>query len=508
MTSLVTIPPSVVEVFDHVSAKEPGREALVTRSGRWSYGRLDTLCNRAAAALRSLGLRPGDRIAGCLPNDIDVVIAFHGAMRLGAVWLGINRVLAPPEKRYLIEDSGASLLLCDEVTAAEIGGLPNVRVVIAADDGGEWRDAVTGAFDESGLQFGPVDPFAAAGIAYTSGTTGRPKGAVHSQYNMVMAAATVALTRGYGASLRKGDCLALTILNMQIVSSLVTAVAGGCAVVMDRNDPRGVADWIHREQVTVWNAPPALLQSFVTDDLIAAGDLATLEHVVVGGGPCPEPLRDAFAKKFGKPVLTTYGLSELPTTVSTDDPDGGHVLNASGRPLPHLSVRIVDGEICVAPQEEGPWAGAYRFMLEYLGHPEETADVLRGGLLHTGDLGYLDEHGYLHVEGRRTLVILRGGGNVYPAEIERVVSEHPAVAECAILGIPDERLGERVVGVVEVVHGSTLRESELFAHCSASLATYKVPESWRFVDKLPRNAMGKVVRHDLVGLFGGSWAVS
>jgi acyl-CoA synthetase (AMP-forming)/AMP-acid ligase II len=486
-------------VLDAALATDPDGEALVARSGRLSYGELDRLADRAAWALHDLGVRPGDRVAASLPNDVAVVVAFHGAMRLGAVWVGVNRALAPPEKRFLLEDSGAALLLCDD-------DRPDLGVRRIAP--GEWQAAVDAAAD------GPVgvdvDPLAPAGIAYTSGTTGHPKGAVHSQHGLLAPGTVLVETRGYGPDLRKGDCFPFTILNMTVLTTLLVAQAGGCSILMDRIDAEGVAGWIRRERVTTWNGPPALLHSLATSDAVAPDDLASLTEVWTGGADCPEAIRSRFERRFGLPVLATYGLSEAPTVVAIDPPGGPHVAGASGRPLPHLSVRIAaadgatlpcgeTGEVCVAP---APGDDRYRLMLGYRDRPDATAEALAGGELHTGDLGYLDAEGYLHLRDRRSLLIVRGGANVYPAEVERVLGDAPGVAACAVVGVPDERLGERVVAVVEPLPGAALDDEAVRAHCLANLARYKVPERFVAVDRLPRNAMGKVVRRELPDLVG------
>jgi len=475
-------PASVARVFDLVLAEDPGREALVTRTRRLSYAELDALADRAAHALRGLGVGPGDRVAASLPNEADVVVAFHGTMRLGAVWVGVNRALAPPEKAFMLADCGASVFLCDD----DVPGV-DVRTITVS----EWQGAVAAAPDSAlGID---VDPFAPAGIAYTSGTTGHPKGAVHSQWNLLLPGAVLVETRGYGPDLRKGDCLPLTILNMMVLTTLLVAQAGGCSIVMDRIDPEGVAAWVRNERVTTWNGPPALLHGLATNDAVAAADLATLDEVWTGGADCPEAIRSAFEAKFGQPVLATYGLSEAPTVVAIDPRDGRHVVGSSGRPLPHLTVRIDDGgEICVGAADD-----RYRLMLGYWQRPEATAEALAGGELHTGDLGLLDESGNLHVLERKSLVIIRGGANVYPAEVERVLLTAPGVGACAVLGVPDERLGERVVALLE---GGSIDEDAVRAHCLTSLARYKVPERFVVVDALPRNAMGKIIRADLPGL--------
>ena len=198
----IAIPRTVADVFAPVVGDDPGREALVTRSGRWSYAELDRLAGRAAHALHAMGVRAGDRVAGAFPNDLDVILAFHGAMRIGAVWVGVNRALAPPEKRYLLDDSGSSLLLCDAATAEHVAGDGAPRVVILEDGEGEWYDALASASDEPFIV--DVDPHAAAGIAYTSGTTGYPKGAVHSQYNLLLPGAMLGREPGVGPRAPQG----------------------------------------------------------------------------------------------------------------------------------------------------------------------------------------------------------------------------------------------------------------------------------------------------------------
>jgi long-chain acyl-CoA synthetase len=413
-------------------------------------------------------------------------------MRLGAVWVGVNRALAPPEKRFLLQDSGSTLLLCDDE-------LPDLGVRVVTVDA--WRASVDAATD------GPVgvdvDPLAPAGIAYTSGTTGHPKGAVHSQRNLLAPGAVLVATRGYGPDLRKGDCFPFTILNMAVLTTLLVSQAGGCSIVMDRIDAEGVAEWIRTEQVTTWNGPPALLHSLATSDAVAASDLSSLAEVWTGGADCPETIRAMFEAKFGLPVLATYGLSEAPTVVAIDPVSGPHVPGSSGRPLPHLAVRIAgpDGETLPAGEtgevRVGPADERYRLMLGYWERPEATAEVLAGGELHTGDLGYLDPDGNLHIRDRKSLVIIRGGANVYPAEVERVLLEAPGVAACAVLGVPDERLGERVVAVVEGARGDAFDEDAVRAHCLANLAKYKVPERFVLVGAFPRNAMGKIIRTEL-----------
>jgi len=490
------LPSTIARVLDRALAEDPDHEAVVARDGRLTYAELDRLADRAAHAWRALGVGPGDRVAASLPNGTDIVVAFHGAMRLGAVWVGVNRNLAAPEKRWLLADCGASVLLTDDEldeAGARCIGTP------------EWRTAL-GAADDGPVGV-DVDPHAPAGIAYTSGTTGRPKGAVHSQHGLLLPGAVLVETRGYGPDLRKGDCFPFTILNLAVLTTLLVSQAGGTSILMDRIDAEGVAEWIRAERVTTWNGPPALLHTLAHADEIAATDLASLDEVWTGGADCPEVIRSAFTAKFGLPVLATYGLTEAPSVVAIDDRTGAdHAPGASGRPLPHLRVQIrgedgepvaggATGEICVGAADD-----RYRPMLGYWERPDANATTVVDGELRTGDVGFLDAEGRLHVRDRKSLVIIRGGANVYPAEVERVLLEHPAVGSGAVLGVPDDRLGERVVAVVEPAPGATVDVDDVRRHLLEQLARYKVPERIAVVDALPRNAMGKIVRADLPAL--------
>ncbi|WP_426571435.1 class I adenylate-forming enzyme family protein [Aquihabitans sp. McL0605] len=480
------IPRTIAQVLDRGLAGDPHREALVTRSRRLTYAELDAEADRAAHALAALGVKPGDRVAASLPNDAAVVVAFHGAMRLGAVWLGINRALAPPEKQFQLDDVSASLLLCDDE-------LPDLGTRVVAAE--EWQALMA---DADGGPIGiDVDPEALAGIAYTSGTTGRPKGVMHSQRGLLTPGALLVESRGYDATLRKADCFPFTILNLAVLTTLLVSQAGGTSIVMDRIDAEGVAEWLRTERPNVWNGPPALLHSLAAMDEVAAGDLASLEEVWTGGADCPEAIRRAFTAKFGQLVLSSYGLTEAPTVISIDPVGGPHVAGASGIALPHLDVRIIDGEVCVVP---APGDDRYPFTLGYWQRPDATAELLAGGVLHTGDIGFLDDDGYLHLRDRKSLVILRGGANVYPAEVERVLQEVDGIAASAVIGVPDERLGERVVAVVEVSDSTEVDLDALREHCLGQLAKYKVPERFVVVDALPRNAMGKIVRTELPAL--------
>jgi acyl-CoA synthetase (AMP-forming)/AMP-acid ligase II len=505
-------PSTVADVLERPLAERPDQVFLISRTRRVTYAEFDRMAERAACAFVALGVRPGDRVAMSLPSELDIVAGFHGLLRIGAIWLGINRNLAPPEKRYLIEDAGVSLAVGDpemaqqfEDIAAEVPDLRRVVVCEAADPDCEWERLLAEA-PHSRPEI-ELDPFQPGGLAYTSGTTGFPKGVVHSHHNLLVPGALQASMGDYAPGAIRGDCFPMTILNMQVLTSLLVAQAGVVQVFMDRIDAQGVAEWIRGEGVTLLTAPPALIYSLAHDDQIPPQDLQSLKRVLFGGGACPQSIIDAFRDKFDVPVQGTYGLTEMPTVTTMDPPDA-RVGGASGIALPHVRVTIRDedarelpvgetGEVCVEAVDEGPWAGVYTPMLGYWRRPDATAETVRDGRLHTGDIGKLDEAGNLTIVDRKNLLILRGGANIYPAEIERVLHEDDRVEACAVVGVPDERLGERVAAWVQVAPGKTLEPVELIEHCRERLAKYKVPEKIELIDEMPRNAMNKIVRREL-----------
>jgi len=511
-------PQSVAAVLDRWVAGDPGREALVGRGGRFTYAELDVEVERATRALVGLGVVAGTRVAACLPNDVAIAIAFLATQRLEAIWVGVNRALAPPEKAYVLGDSGAELLFAGPDVVRELAGAPppTLRRVIEVDPGdraaaGGW-DAFLASGPDSIPPLPPVDPFAPAAIAYTSGTTGRPKGAVHSQHNLLLPGAVSRETGRYPPGMRVGVVLPLTILNLVVLGPLTAFQGGHCCVAIDRVDPLGLAEWIRSERVGTFAGVPTIIHDLLTHPDVRAEDLASLVQPEVGGAECPEEFRALYRERFGAPVRVGYGMTEAPTAVSWSDGEAEPRPGLCGRALPQLEISIRDdagaplpdgevGEICIGPATRGAWAGVYTPMLGYWERPEETEASLRDGLYRSGDLGALEPDGTLFIRGRRNELILRGGANVYPAEVERVLAGEPGVAGCAVLGVPDRRLGQRVVAAVEPVPGARLDERALLARCRRELARYKVPERVVVVESLPRNAMSKVIKRALEPLF-------
>jgi acyl-CoA synthetase (AMP-forming)/AMP-acid ligase II len=505
-------PRSVAAVLDDALASAADREALVGRTGRFTFASLDHEVSAAATVLHGAGLRAGDRIAASLPNDVDIVVAFLAAMRLGLVWVGINRVLAPVEKVFILRDADASALITTADIADSVASHPTaLQTVWTVDAPGSWRDAIA---DARGTPppVHRVDPHAPAAIAYTSGTTGFPKGAVHSQHNMLWPGVDGRENDPAPADERHGVLLPLTLLNLQVLGPVFAFVKRTTCVCVDRTDPVGLAEWIRAERITRLTMVPTIAHDLLTSPAVDPSSLATLRRPECGGAATPPSLRELYRRRFGREVLTGYGLTEAPTALTREMPGDDLVAGSSGRPFAVVDVFIADddgtelpvgatGEICVRSRREGAWAGVYTPFLGYWRRPEATREALRGGVLHTDDIGCIDDAGRLFVRDRRVDVVVRGGANVYPAEVERVLHEHPSVIAVAVLGVADRRLGEVVAAVVQFDGERPVDESELAAFCRERLAAYKVPQHWRFVADFDRTPMGKIRKAPLRDLF-------
>jgi len=516
-------PQTIGAILDRQLRRNPAKLALIGRSARYSYGELDEQVTTAAAVFHAAGLRQYDRLAACLPNDVDIIIALLACARLGAIWVGVNRPLAAPEKAFILQDSGASLYLTDAPGAAENESqrqaLPALQQVICIDTtaaSSAWDGLVSGAAPRQ-CPVVAVDPFEPAAIAYTSGTTGRPKGAVHSHHNILLPGAIQVHQGNFGPDCTQGVMLPLTILNLMVLAPMVAFQDGSCCVCMDSTKPEDIARWVRQERIGHFASVPTVIQDLLTSPQVLPADLVTLGHPDVGGAGIAQECQRLYRERFGRAMTVAYGMTEAPTIVTRTDEDSVPQEELCGRAVAQVDILVVDdsdqsvpqgeiGEICVRPAADGLYAGVYTTMLGYWNRPEATAAALRSGMYHTGDVGYLDERGQLFIRGRQNDLIIRGGANVYPAEVERVLASHPAVTGVAVLGVADERLGQRVAAVIELSENASAMDRvalvvELQSYCLEQLARYKVPEQIRCVDRLPRNAMNKIVKPQLLHLF-------
>lgn len=477
-----------VDIGDWVAlrARTHGDHAAIECGGTvWTYEDLDRAAGTAAAALVARGLAAGEPVAVIAGNGLDIARFAHAIPRAGGAFMPLNARLSASELAFQLEDARVRLLVTtDEYApvAQEAAASAGVEVVAAA--AAEW-DALTplpGA--------GTVEADRPHSVIYTSGTTGRPKGAVLTHGNFYWSAVASAMNLGVREEDRWLACMPLFhVGGLSIL--LRSAIYGTTAVVHERFDERRVNEALREDGITLLSVVATMLTRMFEVDGAPLGD--TLRAVLLGGGPAPRPLLEA-ARDRGVPVLQTYGLTETASQVATLAPeDALRKLGSAGLPLASSTVRIeVDGreaepgeigEICVM----GPTVCA-----GYLHRPNATAAAIRDGWLHTGDLGYLDGEGYLYVADRRDDLIVSGGENVYPAEVESALLALEGVEECAVVGVPDERWGHLVVAVI-VGDGDLERVPALLRE---TLAGYKVPRRFeRWAEPLPRTASGKLQRH-------------
>ena len=477
----------------------PQRVALEANGARFTYAELDAAVDAMTAGLIESGVRSGETVALLAQNGAPFAQAVHAIARAGAVLMPLNLRLTPSELAWQVGDAGVHRVLHDESSLElarslreEVAPLELIRLESLAS-----RSASTSAERGQGAEATRFDLSGLHSVVYTSGTTGRPKGAMLTYGNHLWAATASALNLGLQANDRWLACLPL--FHVGGLSILLRSVIyGTTAVAHPRFDATQVNAAIDNEGITVISVVANMLQRML-DERNDRPYPASLRCVLLGGGPAPEPLLRRCAE-IGVPVVQTYGLTESASQIVTLSPeDALRKLGSAGKPLFGAELSVLDdqGHEC-APGKPGEIVlRGPSVSPGYLNHPEATAEVIRDGWLHSGDLGRLDGEGYLYVLDRRDDLIVSGGENVYPAEIEAALQAHPEVVEAGVYGVDDERWGKVPVAVVVPGDGSTVTEEALLAHCRERLAAYKTPRRVVFADALPRTASGKLMRKRL-----------
>jgi len=475
-----------------------------------TYRELDEQSGRFAAGLRELGLRPGQVVAVQLPNVPQFLMAYFGALKAGLVVLPLNPLLMAPEIEYHLADSSAAILVgfdgvhAEAVKACEVTGVPLYLVSFGRDPlpGGVLAASElfsTAALDEPGGEVLPRTADDTAVLVYTSGTTGRPKGAELTHFQLYMNC-TIA-GRLFGA---RSDDVVLAVLPFFHVFGLSSVINvfvryGGCLSILPRFAPGAVLDAIESDRCTVIGGVPTMLHALAQQD-IAGRDLSALRVAVSGGASLPGDIMRTFEDKYGIEVLEGYGLTETASSCSFNRPGDRRVLSI-GKPLWGVTMRVA-GASDASHQALPPGREhvgeilirGHNVMKGYFRRPDDTAAALRGGWLHAGDLGYMDKDGFYFIVDRTKDLVIRGGYNVYPREIEEVLYTHPGILEAAVIGKADERLGEEVVAVVALRPGSEVSADEVIAYCRERLAAYKYPREVRFMDELPKGPSGKILK--------------
>jgi long-chain acyl-CoA synthetase len=472
--------------------------------GRWHTNAEELQeARRFASVLRALGVAPDDRVAVMLPNCLEVFAAYGGALAVGGVVVPIVFLLAAGEVEHLLADARPKVLvtapvLLDKVVEATASLAEPPTVVVVGEpvpDGmRSWSDLLSDAEpNDIVIDRGPGD---LAVIMYTGGTTGRPKGVELSHENLRWNAVTCAEAVGIRPGSVSLLCLPVAHL-FGMIAGITGQVLGTRGILLDWFTPEGVLGAIEEHRVEHMPLVPTMMTLLLQHP--EETDVASLRTVFASAAPVPTELAEGFEKRFDCEVLEAYGQTEAAPALALQRPGLPKKAGSAGPPLPGVQLRIEDEAHAELPAGEvGEICGrSSGVMLGYHGLADATGEALAHGWLHTGDVGYLDEDGYLFVTDRKKDLIIRGGFNVYPRDVEDTLLQHPGVAEAAVVGRPDARMGEEVVAFVVKEPGHDPTEEELLAFAATGLAAYRRPREIRFTRFLPRSPIGKVLKKEL-----------
>jgi long-chain acyl-CoA synthetase len=469
----------------------PERPAIRLDDAVLTYRVLDEVSARTAGLLRERGIEPGDRVGVMLPNTPEFATVYYGVLRAGGVVVPMNPLLKEREVGHYLTDSGAKLIFVAPECAAEASG-SGVDVVVVGEDFGRLLDTAT-----------PIRPVVAraadddAVILYTSGTTGTPKGAELTHANL---ASNVAVTATDLIKVRPPDVIfgGLPLFHSfgQTCGLNAAISVGACLTLVARFTPAKALQVMARDRVTVFEGVPTMYIALLGAPERWEYHVSALRTCVSGGAALPVEVLHGFESAFGCVILEGYGLSETSPVASFNHPDRIRKPGSIGTPIRGVEMRVLDDDgHDVVPGGIGEIAiRGDNVMKGYWGRPDATAAAIPDGWFRTGDLGRTDEDGYFFIVDRKKELIIRGGYNVYPREIEEVLYQHPAIAEAAVIGLPDAALGEEVAAALVLKPGATSTPEEIREYVKTQVAAYKYPRHVWVVDALPKGPTGKVLK--------------
>jgi long-chain acyl-CoA synthetase len=479
--------------------RQPDDAAIRLGDVELTYAELDERSARLAALLGERGVRQGDRVGAMLPNVPEFPIVYYGILRAGAVVVPMNVLLKRREIAFYLQDPEAALLLAwhgfaeEARAAAGEAGAELIEVepeaFAAALDGVEPNaDVADTAEDDTAV------------ILYTSGTTGQPKGAELTHANLHRNADVSSRTT---CEIGSGDVVlgALPLFHSfgQTVSMNATMQAGGCLVLLPKFDPGEALATIEAQRVTHFYGVPTMYGALLHHPERERFDASSLRTCITGGASMPVEVLRGFEEAFGCVVLEGYGLSETSPVASSNHPDRERKPGSIGTPIEGVEMRVVDErDEEVAPGEVGEIViRGHNVMKGYWRRPDATAEAMRGGWFHSGDMARVDEEGYFFIVDRKKDMIIRGGYNVYPREVEEVLYEHPKIREAAVLGVPHEEWGEEIGAAVVLHEGEEMAPEEVSSYVRERLAAYKYPRLVWFLDELPKGPTGKILKREI-----------
>jgi long-chain acyl-CoA synthetase len=466
-------------------------------------------------ALIELGLEPGDACAVCMTNHPAVLWSFQGIFRSGATAVPLMFQLSAPEIRFVLEDTKAAGVITDATLLFKIReaakDLDHIKFIIVL-GGKSDPDAAAPEYRFEELLDGEpahvlpdVDDDSTALMLYTSGTTGKPKGVMLSHANLI--AAAEAGSDAAEHHLWEGPRISVNVLPLAHMFGIGIMNTGYLApkeleayvVQLRWFEPESFMKHIQQYKATSTAAVPTMLSMILNHPKVDQYDLSSLKEIVVGAAPLPQELARAFMDKYGCSLREGYGMTESAAIGTINRTSWGYKPGSAGKALCNNKVAIVDenDEFLPAGQRGEIVLQGPMIMKGYHNRPEATAETLRNGWLHTGDIGYLDEEGWLFIVDRKKDMIIRGGENIYPAELEDVLYRHPAVAEAAVVGLPDPVYGERVVAFVVKKKGQEASAAEIIGFMKKNVTSFKCPEEVQFIDMLPKSGVGKILRREL-----------
>ena len=493
----------IVNVGEFMSRRAlltPNREGLVCGEIRRTYGELNERANRLANAMSRLGVGRGDRVAILALNEPEYYDLLFGLGKIGAVLVPVNYRLAGPEIEFIVSDSGTRVLVFGEGFTETVDSIrdriPAKNFVAISDDPPEWAECyetMIGASSDREPEISGGDDDTLT-ILYTSGTTGKPKGAQlsHSYYFW----SSVNLMATLGVQIGEAPLIALPLFHIGGLAGPPWFVYQGAKTVLLRSlDPKRFLELLGEEKISGFGSVPALLDFLKLVPDFEKYDWSSVKVILVYAAPVPVSLIEEYAAA-GIEVRQLYGLTENNTGSVLGAEDAVSRAGSCGKPFFHTEVRVVDENGReVGPEEKGEvLMRAPNTMTGYWNRPEDTAEALRDGWLHTGDIARMDEDGYLYIMDRKKDMIISGGENIYPAEIEDCLRRHPKIADVGVIGFPDEKWGEAVKAIAVVKPGEDLTEAELIEWCQGEIGRFKIPKKVIFADSIPRTPTGKILK--------------
>jgi long-chain acyl-CoA synthetase len=489
---------NLADLLIDTAARAPDRTAVKLGERELSYAELDQASARVAALLRAKAIGPGDRVGVMLPNVPYFAVVYYGILRAGGVVVPMNVLLKEREVAYYLDDSETRLLFAWHGFAdAAHGGSDEAHADCLLVEPGDF-EALLGR-SEPAPEVAARDGGDTAVILYTSGTTGTPKGAELTHANLRRNAEIAAGLFGIDADAVTLGALPLFHSFGQTCGLNATILAGGRLTLIPRFDPGLALETIQRDRVTVFEGVPTMYAALLGHPERARFDASALRVCVSGGAAMPVEVMRNFEHAFGCPVLEGYGLSETSPVASFNHPGRERKPGSIGTPVEGVEMKLVaeDGG-AVPPGEIGEIAiRGHNVMKGYWRRPDATAEAIRGGWFHTGDLARVDEDGYYFIVDRKKDMVIRGGYNVYPREIEEVLYEHPAIREAAVIGVPHPELGEEVAAAIVLAPGASVEEEEIVDFVRAQVAAYKYPRQVWIVDELPKGPSGKILKREI-----------